>query len=73
MANDEEMDPKFRGRRLQNIKRLIDQIPSAAIPALENYVSDLLPEVEDEMDPMDNEVAAELMLMDAPPITEKKQ
>jgi len=73
MTIDEQMDPKFRARRLRIVKRMIDQIPSAAIPELENYVAGLFPELEDEIDPVVNEVAAELELMNAPPATEKTQ
>lgn len=53
---DKHMDPKMRKQRLHLTKRLIDGVPSEHIPALENFVSSLLPPLEG--DPVDPDLVA---------------
>jgi hypothetical protein len=40
---DADMDPAFRRRRLRLVKKMVDAVPSARIPELENFVCRLLP------------------------------
>ena len=49
-ADDSNMDPRLRRRRIRMVKKLVDAVPSERIPELENFVMELMPPVEDEPD-----------------------